>query len=78
MSLRYVSEEDLEFFKDHVERNVQLEGASKWEKQMDKDFSTFNYAAWRRILPVSRHLEGWPAWRGLRVWGRQLRLQIIG
>lgn len=51
---RYVTEQDLDFFKDHVERNVQLEGAGKWEQQMDKDFSTFNYAAWRRILPVSR------------------------
>ncbi len=44
----------MEFFKEHVERNALLEGAGKWEQQMDKDFSTFNYSAWRRILPVSR------------------------
>jgi hypothetical protein len=47
----YVTEADLEFFKQHVEQNVQLEGATKWESQMDKDFKTFNYSAWRRILP---------------------------
>ena len=49
---RYVTEADLDFFKQHCEQNVQLEGASKWEQQMDKDFDTFSYSAWRRILPV--------------------------
>ncbi len=39
-------------FKDRCERNAPMEGASQWEQQMDKDFSTFNYAAYRRILPV--------------------------
>jgi hypothetical protein len=49
---RYITEGDLQVFKDRCERNAPMEGATQWELQMDKDFSTFNYAAYRRILPV--------------------------
>ncbi len=50
---RYVTEDDLLFFKDHMERNVPVDGASNWEPMMNRDFGTFTYTAWRRILPVS-------------------------
>ena len=36
-----------------MERNVPVEGASNWEPMMNRDFGTFTYTAWRRILPVS-------------------------
>ena len=47
-----MTERDLAFFKRHCESDAPLVGASKWELQMDKDFPTFSYTAWRRILPV--------------------------
>ena len=50
---RYVTERDLAFFERHCESDQPLEGATKWELQMDKEFPTFTYTAWRRILPVS-------------------------
>ena len=42
------------FFKDHMERNVPVDGASGWEPMMNRDFGSFTYTAWRRILPVRR------------------------
>jgi hypothetical protein len=50
----YITEGDLQVFKDRCERNAPMEGATQWELQMDKDFSTFNYAAYRRILPSGK------------------------
>ncbi|KAK9785505.1 hypothetical protein WJX73_000678 [Symbiochloris irregularis] len=46
----YVTEEDLEFFKDRVEREVELPGSGPWEHMMDKNFSELKYSAWRRRL----------------------------
>ena len=59
---RYVNEEDLTFFKDHIEKNVEVEGATAWAPLMSRDFTTFTYTAWRRILPVSDSAQ-----RGLRL-----------
>ena len=52
---RYVTERDLAFFKRHCESNQALEGATRWDLQMDKEFPTFSYTAWRRVLPVRGH-----------------------
>ena len=49
---RYVTDEDLQFFKAHMEQNVPLEGATAWEPMMNRDFGSFTYTAWRRTLPV--------------------------
>ena len=51
---RYLDEGDLAFFKAHMEQNVVVEGASAWAPLMNRDFGSFTYTAWRRILPVSR------------------------
>ena len=53
---RYVTEEDLAFFKAHMEQNVPVDGATNWEPIMNRDFGSFTYTAWRRILPVSSRL----------------------
>lgn len=50
---RYVTDADLAFFKRHCESDEPLQGATNWVLQMDKNFPTFSYAAWRRVLPVS-------------------------
>jgi len=50
---RYITENDLSFFKAHMEQNVPVEGATNWEPMMNRDFGSFTYTAWRRILPVS-------------------------
>lgn len=52
---RHVTERDLTFFKRHCESDQPLEGATRWELQMDKEFPTFSYTAWRRVLPVRGH-----------------------
>ncbi len=36
-----------------MEQNVPVEGATNWEPMMNRDFGSFTYTAWRRILPVS-------------------------
>ena len=48
---RYIKDEDLEFFKDRVEREVDL-GGGKWQHLMDKSFKDMRYNAWRRQLAV--------------------------
>eukprot|EP00798_Chlamydomonas_sp_ICE-L_P007968 gene7968-1184_t len=45
----YVTEEDLDFYKENVD-------ASGWHLMMDKTIpNLISYKAWRRILPVSSH-----------------------
>ena len=53
LTRRYITENDLSFFKAHMEQNVVVEGATNWEPMMNRDFGSFTYTAWRRILPVS-------------------------
>ena len=50
---RYIGEEDLEFYKDRVERAVDFPGAGKWQHLMDKHFGDMQYSAWKRHLAVS-------------------------
>ena len=49
---RYVTDKDLEFFKERVEAPGELKGAGLWEHMMYKDFGSFTYEAWRRSLAV--------------------------
>lgn len=52
-SCRYVTEADLEFFKDRVERDVELPAVGKWQHMTDLNLETLKYSAWRRRLAVS-------------------------
>lgn len=48
----YVGEKDLAFFKYHAVEDGETEGATPWEKMMDKDVKGFvKYTSWRRTLP---------------------------
>ena len=47
-----MTEEDLQFFKDRVERDVVLPGASGWQHMMNKNFNDVRYSAWKRSLAV--------------------------
>jgi hypothetical protein len=49
---RYITEADLEFFKQRVEVPGEVKGAGAWEHMMSKDFGSFTYEAWRRWLSV--------------------------
>ena len=50
---RYVQGEDLEFFKDRVERPTPFPGCGDWELVMAKDFGGgVRYSAWKRHLAV--------------------------
>lgn len=49
---RYVTEKDLDFFKERVEQPGEVKGAGPWEHMMYKDFGSFTYEAWRRSLTV--------------------------
>jgi hypothetical protein len=52
---RYISEKDLAFFKYHAVEDGACEGASAWEKMMDKDVPGFvRYTSWRRTLPSGK------------------------
>lgn len=52
---RYVNEKDLAFFKYHALEDGPCEGASAWEKMMDKDVPGFvKYTSWRRTLPSGK------------------------
>lgn len=50
---RHVTEADLEFFKDRVERDMALPGVGKWQHMTDLKLCTLTYSAWRRRLAVS-------------------------
>lgn len=52
MLTRYITEADLQFFKDRVEGACELKGAGPWEHMVSKDFGNFTYEAYRRWLPV--------------------------
>lgn len=56
-----MNEEDLQLFKDKIEKEDQPHDVGVWEPMMDKDFGDFTYTAWRRKLPVSpqHHLLFW-------------------
>lgn len=60
---RYVTDKDLEFFKERMEQPGEVQGAGQWEHMVYKDFGSFTYEAWRRSLTVrlsacfSRQLE---------------------
>ena len=62
---RYVTEKDLDFFKERVEQPGELKGAGPWEHMMYKDFGSFTYEAWRRSLAV-RLLPINMSWHRLR------------
>ena len=47
-----MTEADLDFFQRSVEQDGAVEGSGEWEKMMEKTFSTFSYAAWRRTIHV--------------------------
>ena len=49
---RYVTDKDLDFFKERVEQPGEVKGAGPWEHMMYKDFGSFTYEAWRRSLTV--------------------------
>ena len=51
---RYITEADLEFFKERTEREGEVKGAGPWEHMVTKDFGSFTYEAWRRWLSVRR------------------------
>jgi hypothetical protein len=53
---RYVDAQDLQLFKDKIEKEDQPSDVGVWEPMMDKDFGDFTYTAWRRKLPVSTPL----------------------
>lgn len=47
-----MGEKDLAFFKYHAVDDGPTEGASAWEKTMEKDIKSFiKYTSWRRTLP---------------------------
>lgn len=50
---RPITEADLQFFKDRVERDVELPGAGSWQHMTDLTLANLTYSAWRRRLPVS-------------------------
>jgi hypothetical protein len=50
--VRYITEEDLEFFRERVEKPGDVKGAGPWEHMVSKDFGSFTYEAWRRSIAV--------------------------
>lgn len=56
---RYITEADLQFFKDRVEGAGEVKGAGPWEHMVTKDFGNFTYEAFRRWLPVGAGLPNW-------------------
>lgn len=51
-AVRYIGEKDLAFFKYHAIEDGATEGATPWEKMMEKDIKGFvKYTSWRRTLP---------------------------
>lgn len=52
---RHITEDDLDFFKDRVERDVDMPGVGKWQHMTDLKLDTLTYSAWRRRLAVRSH-----------------------
>lgn len=48
---RYITDEDLEFYKERVERDLELPGGC-WQHMMDKNLGDMRYSAWKRPLAV--------------------------
>ncbi len=48
---RYITDSDLEFFKDRIEREVDV-GARAWDHVLTKSENDWTYTAWRGIMPV--------------------------
>ena len=58
MFCRYITDADLQFFKDRIERDAAPSGAKPWEHMMDKRGSGFSYSAWRSFVAVLHPLVG--------------------